>query len=92
MPYECKIEGISELTSIRRAADLEKKLLEQVQGIEVKLKLIKSKGEQYAERKLLGKSKTVRLPPLAKSSSTSSSLDFHKGTLRSLKPQLSDRL
>ena len=38
-------EKISQLTSIKRGADLEKKLLEQVQGIEVKLKAIKTRGE-----------------------------------------------
>ena len=38
------LEKISNLSSIRRSADLEKKLLEQVQGIETKLQRVKSRG------------------------------------------------
>jgi len=82
---EGKLEKISQLTSIKRGADLEKKLLEQVQGIEIKLKRIKSRGISHTERKLLGKPTSIRLPPLLKSSTTSS-LEAPKGSFRSGNP------
>lgn len=55
------VEKIASLSAIRRVAELEKKLLEQVQGVEVKLKRIKSR-----ERKLRHVS---LLPALSRSSS-----------------------
>ena len=55
------VEKIASLSAIRRVADLEKKLLEQVQGVEVKLKRIKSR-----ERKLRH---VPLLPALPRSSS-----------------------
>lgn len=85
-----KLEKISQLTSIKRGADLEKKLLEQVQDIEFKLKRIKSRGDSYLERKLLGKASSIRLPPLIKSSTTSS-LEVPKGSFRSVKLLQADR-
>lgn len=62
-------EKISKLSSIRRSADLEKKLLEQVQGIEIKLKTIKSR-----ERELTQPRQRPRLPALHPSSSLKSLL------------------
>jgi len=53
-------EKIASLSAIRRVAELEKKLLEQVQGVELKLKRVKSR-----ERKL----RMPRLPTLSRSSS-----------------------
>ena len=85
-----KLQKISLLTSIKRGADLEKKLLEQVQDIEFKLKRIKSRGESHLERKLLGKTSSIRLPPLIKSSTTSS-LEVQKGSFRSVKLLQTDR-
>lgn len=62
-------EKISKLSSIRRSADLEKKLLEQVQGIEIKLKTIKSR-----ERELTQPRQRPRLPALHPTSSLKSLL------------------
>lgn len=54
-------EKIASLSAIRRVAELEKKLLEQVQGVELKLKRVKSR-----ERKL----RVPLLPAISRSSST----------------------
>lgn len=62
-------DKISKLSSIRRSADLEKKLLEQVQGIEIKLKTIKSR-----ERELTQPRRRPLLPALPHTTSLKSLL------------------